>query len=291
MATHFAQTTAAGQTAIANDMKTEFDRRASNASIPNVEFVINVGDSFYADGVSSVEDARWHDVWASVYSLPGTTWYSTYGNHDLGKQDTCGTSISAECVQVQKHGAVMNGMTWFMPQMSYTVKDPLPGYDIGIISLDTNVAWSGEICKYISGDCATVLETRYKVSQQLLDATIDKAVKGDFPKNMLVFSHYPSDYCGGGLPSAFCDSLKRSGENGTTIHYFAGHRHATDDTSIAASKVGGAKSWLVGGGGGWGCDSSPDSQWENQGFLVGEIDATGKVNDLRPVYTPRHNVC
>jgi len=272
-----------GQRAIARSMQAEFQRRGGNVPI-----VINVGDSFYASGVNSVNDGRWNSVWAGVYNLPGTTWYSTYGNHDLGSQDPCGKSDRGPCIQVEKHNARMNGMTWYMPDLNYVVDSPVPG--VGIISVDTNVAWRGEICKYIGGDCYGVLQRRYDAGKRLLDETIQKAVDGNFPKNILVFSHYPTDYCGGSLPASFCDSLKRSGENGIKIHYFAGHRHAVDDTSVAAYKVGSAKSWLVGGGGGWGCDGSPN-QYENQGFLVGDIDASGVVTNLKPVFTPRNQVC
>lgn len=48
----------------------------------DVEFVINVGDSFYPSGVSSKWDPQWESKWRSVFpkETRDAPWYSVYGN-------------------------------------------------------------------------------------------------------------------------------------------------------------------------------------------------------------------
>jgi acid phosphatase len=50
----------------------------------NAKFVIAVGDNFYEDGVSGVEDRHWKQSFENVYTAPSlqVPWYAILGNHD-----------------------------------------------------------------------------------------------------------------------------------------------------------------------------------------------------------------
>jgi tartrate-resistant acid phosphatase type 5 len=47
-------------------------------------FVISVGDNFYEDGVTSVDDRQWQKSFEGVYTSPSlqVPWYAALGNHD-----------------------------------------------------------------------------------------------------------------------------------------------------------------------------------------------------------------
>merc|ERR1712151_724337 len=78
--------------------------------------------------------------------------------------------------------------------------------------------------------------------------------------NLLVFSHYPTDYFAGAP-----DFARRLRSTTHHIEYFAGHRHNVDQGSTMS--IAPNNNWLVGGGGGWGCED----YGKEQGFVVGEI--------------------
>merc|ERR1711972_623207 len=80
-------------------------------------------------------------------------------------------------------------------------------------------------------------------------------------KNLLVFSHYPTDYLWN--ETDFLGALSDASKH--HIEYFGGHRHSVDQQSTTSIHPN--NNWLVGGGGGWGCDS------KEQGFLVAEVHA------------------
>ena len=123
------------------------------------KFVVNVGDNFYPAGVVSVNDPVWDTEWGNVYhTLPKMKWYSTYGNHDYGQLNrpcVCSDGKDNEgtaCAQVQKHGGVHNNQQWHMPSMNY-YETPLPGVNLEIVSIDTNVVDAHKICPWIVCGC------------------------------------------------------------------------------------------------------------------------------------------
>ena len=125
-----------------------------------VKFIVNVGDNFYPAGVGSKNDAVWRHEWGDIYhGLPPMKWYGTYGNHDYGQLNRqCICSVGEDvpgtkCAQVQKHGAKLNDQTWHMPSMNY-YEAPLPGVNLEIVSLDTNVLDAHKICPWIECGCA-----------------------------------------------------------------------------------------------------------------------------------------
>jgi tartrate-resistant acid phosphatase type 5 len=50
----------------------------------DAKFIISVGDNFYEDGVSSVDDLQWQTSFEKVYSAPSlqVLWHVALGNHD-----------------------------------------------------------------------------------------------------------------------------------------------------------------------------------------------------------------
>lgn len=56
--------------------------RAASASASR--FTLNVGDNFYEDGVSGIDDPQWADSFERIYDHPALSapWHSILGNHD-----------------------------------------------------------------------------------------------------------------------------------------------------------------------------------------------------------------
>jgi hypothetical protein len=117
-------------------------------------------------------------------------------------------------------------------------------------------------CNYTAcpDDCFKNLRSRTDEAIELFKSRS----RASTAKNMLVFSHYPTDYL---WPSEDLMSGLRNGTgaNGEPRHieYFGGHRHNVDQDSCES--IAPNNRWLVGGGGGWGTDG------DQQGFVVGEI--------------------
>jgi len=242
----------------------------------DVKFVINVGDSFYPSGVGSRSDPKWDSHWRNRYSkeLRSVPWYSTYGNHDY-QSDPCACGSSPkDCAQFNDN---VSDTHWFyFPHWSWVKEHPELGLEV--VSLDLNAymdAWNHGVnpphpddCQYSSCPDACVAKLRARTDGAI--KLFQSRLQASSAKNMLVFSHYPTDYL---WPSeALMNGLKSSeGASGGPRHieYFGGHRHNVDQDSCAS--IAPNNQWLVGGGGGWGTDGG------NQGFVVGEISDDGTI--------------
>merc|ERR1711971_676993 len=88
-------------------------------------------------------------------------------------------------------------------------------------------------------------------------------------RNMVVFSHYPTDYFSS--EKEFLATLSNNSMH--HVEYFAGHRHSVDQSSTLSTKPN--NNWVVGGGGGWGCEDNWYMYPPRQGFLVGKISEEG----------------
>lgn len=231
-----------------------------------IKFIVNVGDSFYCDGVGGNDDYRWAQFWTDFYGdedasrhLVKLPWYTVYGNHDMGKSDPCpcdGTGMYCH----QTNNAAYP--TWIMPNLTYHV--PMPELNIEIIGLDTNFDWQGDICKYANcGDTTTCYYNLLKRTAYAGTHFVERYQEST-AKTLVVFSHYPVDYLYAN--PEILDLLPDQSKH--DIVYFGGHRHNTDQNgpSIAPNTQ-----WLVGGGGGYGCDGG------QQGFVKGFVWADGTV--------------
>jgi hypothetical protein len=237
----------------------------------DVKFVVNVGDSFYPNGVASKWDQQWDTKWRNVFApeLRSVPWYSTYGNHDY-QQDPCACATDPhQCAQVNFNASDLN---WFyMPGTSWFTEHEELGLEV--VSMDMNHmmdAWTHKE-PIIPGDCVhtackEICEGNLAARTKQAIELFHKRVLTSNAKNMVVFSHYPTDYL---WPSqSLMDDLRwdKTADGGKRhVEYFGGHRHNVDQWSTTSIFPNG--NWLVGGGGGWSCEGS------QQGFVVGEISA------------------
>jgi len=249
-----------------------------------------VGDSFYPGGVHGTGDPQWTEKWSDIYAgLPPMPWYSVYGNHDLEASDwrcSC-VADSSYCHQVRKHRAVHGNLSWFMPSASYYAQ-PIPGVPLEIVGLDLNAVDATTICPWValSGkcterQCGAVLAHREAEAARLLKERIEANQGG----NMLVLSHYPTDYMRNRFPLgiSLLDVLR---DSRVKIDYFGGHRHATaaHGSNQEGTPIPPNRAWLVGGGGGWACDGQ-------QGFIAGEILADGTVVNVHTIMMDDSECC
>ncbi len=100
--------------------------RAASAS--GSRFTLNVGDNFYEDGVSGIDDPQWADSFERIYDDPAlsTPWYSILGNHDYrGNIDA----------QLRYRGSAR----WHMPARYYARTETLPdGTRVDFFHIDTS---------------------------------------------------------------------------------------------------------------------------------------------------------
>mmetsp|Transcript_20269 Transcript_20269/g.44259 ORF Transcript_20269/g.44259 Transcript_20269/m.44259 type:complete len:332 (-) Transcript_20269:427-1422(-) len=230
----------------------------------DVEFVINVGDSFYPDGVSSKDDPQWDEKWRNVYSdkVRSVPWFSVYGNHDEHHDNCSCTDDHSQCSQV--NGNISDLDFFYMPNVSWYYQHPT--LDLEVIGLDQNHLASYS-CQYTNcpETCAEYLKSKQLVAFDLFYERMEKSEATNF----VVFSHYPTDYFDADYPE-FLEKLTNS--PGRRLTFLGGHRHNVDTRSVTSIYPNTA--WLVGGGGGWGCE---DWYGDEQGFLVGEIGTDGHV--------------
>jgi len=273
------------QQAIADTMRAEARRRG------NVRFVLNVGDNFYPQGVHGVDDPQWTEKWSDVYhGMDHMQWYSVYGNHDYEAPDwRCGClSDPKQCHQVQKHGARHRNTSWYMPSTYYHAR-PLPGVNIEVVALDMNAADASKSCPWLvqSEGCSPAQCLRTLAEREVASARmLRERVAANRGGNLLVVSHYPTDFLLGRRPGGI-DTIGLLRSHETRISYFGGHRHATaahESGYAGTASIAPNRNWLTGGGGGWACDGQ-------QGFLVGEIMADGRAVNVETVLIDDARCC
>ena len=174
--------------------------------------------------------------------------------------DTCacgGVDDTSGCAQVNP--GVGN---WVMPALSYYDTRFLDSLGVEIVALDFNEK-AESCCEYsqCSSKCSTTLAERSSAARELAAARFAASEA----KSLVVFSHYPTDYLAYDSNYAAFMSGLRDGSRYSAVEYFGGHRHNVDQSSTASTAPN--DNWLVGGGGGWGCDGG------QQGFVTGSINA------------------
>ena len=109
-------------------------RMGETAAAMKARFIISVGDNFYDDGVTGVDDPRWKTSFEDVYSAPSlqVPWWVALGNHDYRGD-----------AQAQLDYA-RTSARWRMPARYYSVKEATPdGASVEIFFLDTSPFISG----------------------------------------------------------------------------------------------------------------------------------------------------
>mmetsp|Transcript_71737 Transcript_71737/g.126633 ORF Transcript_71737/g.126633 Transcript_71737/m.126633 type:complete len:418 (+) Transcript_71737:71-1324(+) len=238
----------------------------------DVQFIINVGDSFYPNGVKSKQDPQWWTKWRNIYDqeLRNLPWYSVYGNHDYNGDASCACGSNPQAC-AQFNADFNNRNFFYMPNLNWNREHPELGLEV--VALDMNAyewTWNrypnpDEMCSLepcANTPCQEQCELNLKYRAKDGFGLLKRRIEDSSQKNLLVFSHYPSDYFWNETMTPMLSLLRDNSKH--HIEYFGGHRHSTDDSSVASTWPN--HNWLVGGGGGWSCDSP------QQGFVVGEID-------------------
>jgi len=232
----------------------------------DVKFVVNVGDSFYPMGVKDKADPKWNSMWRNVYSnrVRSVPWYSVYGNHDMIIDN--GLCRGDDTASAQINYDLSDRNQFYMPGFSWRVEHP--ELDLEILALDLNHLWAHNTCRW--SPCERECLARTKARQEAALVLFDERMAQSNSSNMVVFSHYPTDYLWA-IPGMLGNLSNARRPNGATRHveYFAGHRHNVDQTSTTSIHPN--SNWVVGGGGGWGCDG------KEQGFVVGQLLANGTL--------------
>ncbi len=100
-----------------------------SAAVIGSRFVISVGDNFYEDGVTGLDDPQWQTSFEQIYSAASlqTPWHAILGNHDyIG-------DIDAQIRYSDK------SPRWRMPGRIFTRSEVLPdGTPVDFVFLDTN---------------------------------------------------------------------------------------------------------------------------------------------------------
>eukprot|EP00930_Biecheleria_cincta_P045065 TRINITY_DN31059_c0_g1_i1.p1 TRINITY_DN31059_c0_g1~~TRINITY_DN31059_c0_g1_i1.p1 ORF type:complete len:705 (-),score=81.47 TRINITY_DN31059_c0_g1_i1:25-2022(-) len=237
----------------------------------DVKFVINVGDSFYPDGLNVREDPQWDVKWRNIYAekLRSVPWYSVYGNHDYHHDPGACSSDPADGLQI--NADIDNKDFFYMPDYTYFVEHR--DLDLEVLGMDTNNLVIGECSRSrCPAKCQKHLRARANQSMELFHRRLRESPA----KNFITFSHYPSDFFW--RDPAFLNRLRSTQRD---MAYFGGHRHNTDQITTART---GPHDWLVGGGGGWSCDGM------QQGFVVVEIDQSFDIRSY-PVIVPPSVCC
>ena len=90
---------------------------------------LTLGDNFYPDGVKSVDDSQWRDVWEADYSPLGIPFFASLGNHDYRGNEQAQVDYSAK------------SKTWRMPFRYYSF---LAG-PVEFFALDTDEHTAGRL--------------------------------------------------------------------------------------------------------------------------------------------------
>jgi len=250
-----------------------------------VRFIINVGDSFYPQGLSGKDDPQWDTKWRNVYheKLRSVPWYSVYGNHDYHHDPCACSSDPKDCAQVNYDPEdlsrfYMPGYNWYRAHED--LKLEVVGLDLNKFMDGWNMSAKAEELKFADcqwtqckADCYGNADAR---AEQAFDLFRDRFEHSE-AKNLLVFSHYPTDYFSS-VPE-FLTNLSNASKH--DILFFGGHRHNVDNTTTWQTPPN--RNWVVGGGGGWSCDGPA------QGFLVGTVGADYWVDTYTELVD--YNIC
>jgi acid phosphatase len=104
-------------------------RMGETAQALNAKFVISVGDNFYEDGVTSIDDPQWKTSFEDVYAAPSlqVPWYVALGNHDYHGNSQAQIDYSAK------------SRRWRLPARWHSVSQTAPdGATVDIFILDTS---------------------------------------------------------------------------------------------------------------------------------------------------------
>jgi hypothetical protein len=95
----------------------------------NASFIVNVGDNFYYNGVTSTTDKQWKDDWTNTFTAQSlqVPWYSVLGNHDYAGSPEAQINYPYD-------------KRWVMPARSYLerIYSPWAGEYVSFVFWDSN---------------------------------------------------------------------------------------------------------------------------------------------------------
>lgn len=139
--------------------------------------VLAVGDNFYEDGVQSVEDPKWRDLFEDVYTgekLRPLPWYVALGNHDYGGVPQAQVDYTARSDR------------WHMPARYFKVA----GRDIGVPHMDLFIIDTNPlIAENLTGDDPLNVNSRSQDGAAQL-AWLDHQLARSKAKYKIVAGHH-----------------------------------------------------------------------------------------------------
>ncbi|KQM38097.1 metallophosphoesterase [Sphingomonas sp. Leaf10] len=183
------------------------------AAAARSDFVLAIGDNFYSDGVTSVDDPLWQSVFEGVYTHPAlqVPWYALLGNHDYRGNPQAQLDYAARSKR------------WRMPARYYQVADAaLVRADADLFAIDT----SPFVERYRTNDGPIGSNTRSQDTKAQL-AWLDHALSQSRAKWKLVTGHHPIRSGGSGhgdQPEIIAQVLPILNRHGVQA-YIAGHDH------------------------------------------------------------------
>ncbi len=185
------------------------------AAATGSRFTLNVGDNFYEDGVTGVDDPQWAESFERIYTDPAlfTPWHSILGNHDYrGNVDA----------QLRYRASAR----WRMPARYYARSEALPdGTRAEFFHIDTSpfvVAYRGTKVRIDGEDTAAQLRW------------LQRALAASTATWRIVVGHHPVYTAVGGerdtpeLISQIEPLLARYGVQA----YFGGHVHNLQEVDV-----------------------------------------------------------
>jgi acid phosphatase len=169
------------------------DRMGETAGQIGARFVISVGDNFYDDGVTGVDDPAWKTSFEDVYRAPSlhVPWYVALGNHDYRGNSQAQIDYSATSAR------------WRLPSRWHAFQKRAPdGTSVEVFVLDTSPFIRGY---YADGG------VKVKVVGQDVDAQLawfEKSLAASSADWKIVVGHHP--VYSGGRPSAAASSKDES---------------------------------------------------------------------------------
>ena len=122
------------------------------------DFALYLGDNFYADGVTSIDDAQWQEKFEQPYAALEIPFYAVLGNHDYGGN---GGSFEVERAEAQVE-YTYHSDKWVMPDTFYS---HVQG-NVGFFGLDTTALdWANTEAQaaWLPGELAAV-DTQWKIA-------------------------------------------------------------------------------------------------------------------------------
>jgi acid phosphatase len=161
------------------------DRMGESAAQIGASFVISVGDNFYEDGVTGVDDPKWKTSFEDVYRAPSlqTPWYVALGNHDYHGDSQAQIDYSARNTR------------WRLPARWHSFAKTAPdGATVEVFVLDT----SPFIKSYYKDGGAKVKVVGQDTEAQL--RWIEQSLSASMADWKIVVGHHP--VYSGGRPDA-----------------------------------------------------------------------------------------